>query len=96
MALTKNEIIEKISENNNLSQSKAKDTVEVLLEIVKSTLASGEDVMITNFGKFSVNEKASRKGRNPATGKEMVLDKRKVVTFKCSGGLRDRINDGVK
>ena len=48
--------------------------------------------MISSFGKFCVNEKAPRKGRNPATGKAMVLGKRRVVTFKCSGKLRDRIN----
>ena len=92
MALTKQTIIEKISEKNNLSPSEAKNSIETLLEIMKSTLASGEDIMISGFGKFQVNEKAPRKGRNPATGESMVLDKRRVVVFKCCGGLRDRIN----
>lgn len=92
MALTKIDIIEKISEKNNLSATEAKDTVERLLEIMKSTLASGEDIMLSGFGKFQVNEKAPRKGRNPATGEEMVLDKRRVVVFKCAGSLRDQIN----
>jgi len=92
LALTKQTLIEKISEKNNCSPSEAKDSLEHLLEIMKSTLASGEDVMITNFGKFQVNEKGPRKGRNPATGENMVLDKRRVVTFSCSGKLRDRIN----
>ena len=95
MALTKQTIIEKISEKNNQSPSEAKDTLEILLEIIKSTLASGEDIMISGFGKFQVNEKAPRKGRNPATGGSMMLKKRRVVTFKCSGGLRDRVNGGV-
>ena len=94
-ALTKQTIIDKISTKNNQTPSQAKDTLESLLEIIKSTLASGEDIMISGFGKFQVNEKAPRKGRNPATGKEMILDGRRVVTFKCSGGLRDRVN-GVK
>ena len=89
-ALTKQTIIEKISEKNNKSPSQAKDTLETLLEIMKETLASGEDIMISGFGKFQVNEKAPRKGRNPATGEEMMLKKRRVVTFKCSGGLRDK------
>lgn len=93
MTCTKTTIIEKISENNNLNPSEAKDTIESLLEIIKSTLASGEDIMISGFGKFQVNEKAPRKGRNPATGKPMTLDKRRVVTFKCAGKLRDRINN---
>jgi integration host factor subunit alpha len=92
LTCTKTTIIEKISEKKDLSPSEAKDTLETLLEIMKSTLASGEDIMISGFGKFLVNEKAPRKGRNPATGKEMILKKRKVVTFGCSGGLRDEIN----
>jgi integration host factor subunit alpha len=94
LALTKTTIIEKVSEKNNQTPSQAKDTIETLLEIMKSTLASGEDIMISGFGKFCVNEKAPRKGRNPATGKEMMLDGRKVVTFKCSGGLREKLNGG--
>ena len=93
MALTKTNIIEKIVEKNNLSPSEAKDTLETLLEIMKETLASGEDLMISGFGKFQVNEKGPRKGRNPATDEAMILRKRRVVTFKVAGGLWDRIND---
>ncbi len=92
MAITKITIIEKISEKINLTPSQAKDTVEHLIEIMKSTLASGEDIMISGFGKFQVNEKAPRKGRNPATGKDMMLKKRRIVTFKVAGKLRDKIN----
>ena len=90
-ACTKTTIIDKISTKNNQSPSQAKDIVESLIEIIKETLASGEDIMITGFGRFQVNEKAPRKGRNPATGEDMTIGKRRVVTFKCSGGLRDRI-----
>lgn len=92
MSLTKTKIIEKISEKINQSPLEAKDTLEHLLEIMKSALASGEDIMISGFGKFQVNEKAPRKGRNPANGKEIVLAKRRVVTFKCAGKLKDRVN----
>jgi integration host factor subunit alpha len=92
LACTKTTIIEKIAEKNNLTPSEAKETIEALLEIMKSTLASGEDIMITGFGKFQVNKKAPRKGRNPSTGENMILEKRRIVTFRCSGGLRDRIN----
>ncbi|MBT6338457.1 MAG: integration host factor subunit alpha [Desulfobacula sp.] len=92
MACTKLTLIEKISEKNNLSPSEAKATIETLLEIMKKTLESGEDIMLSGFGKFQINEKAPRKGRNPATGKEMILKKRRVVTFKCAGILRDTIN----
>jgi integration host factor subunit alpha len=92
LALTKQTIIEKISEKNNQTPVEAKNTIESLLEIMKSTLASGEDIMISGFGKFCVNEKAPRKGRNPATGKEMMLDGRRTVTFRVAGKLRERIN----
>ena len=92
MALTKTDIVELIVEKNDCSPAEAKDVLEELLEIIKSTLASGEDLMISGFGKFQVNEKKPRKGRNPATGDSMVLDKRRVVTFKCAGKLKDLIN----
>jgi len=92
LALTKKTITEKISEKNNLSPTEARDTVEALLEIMKSTMVSGEDIMISGFGKFQVNEKKPRKGRNPATGGDMMLDGRRTVTFKCAGKLRDKIN----
>ena len=92
MALTKTDIVELIVEKNDFSPTEAKDALEELIETIKSTLASGEDLMISGFGKFQVNEKKPRKGRNPATGDSMVLDKRRVVTFKCAGKLKDRIN----
>ena len=92
MACTKATIIEKVSEKLHPPTHDATKIVETMLEIIKSTLASGEDIMITGFGKFLVNEKSQRKGRNPATGENMVLGKRRVVTFKCAGKLRDRIN----
>ena len=93
MTLTKAAITETISEKNNLSPPEARKTIETLLEIIKSTLVSGDNLMISGFGKFVVNEKTPRKGRNPATGKEMMLDKRRVVVFKCSGELKSRINN---
>ena len=95
MTLTKTDIVEQISDSLNLSGADAKDTMEELLEIIKSTLASGDDIMISGFGKFQVNKKAPRKGRNPATGEDMMLDGRKTVTFKCSGKLRNQINEAV-
>lgn len=95
-SLTKKTIIEKIAERDDLTDSQAKDTVEVLLETIKSTLISGEDVMISGFGKFCVQDKRARKGRNPSTGEDMVLKKRRIVTFNCSGKLKDRINGSGK
>jgi len=92
MTLTKANIIDAIAETNGFPRNKASETVETLLEIIKGTLVSGEDVLISNFGKFCVNQKKERRGRNPATGDDMMLAPRKIVTFKCSGDLRDKIN----
>ena len=92
MALTKIQIVESIHNQIGLPKNKSTEIVETLLGVIKSTLGSGEDVLISNFGKFCVKEKAERKGRNPATGDDLMLAPRKVVTFKCSGKLRDRVN----
>ncbi len=94
MALTKNELIAKIRHETGFTVKAATEIVEQLMEIIKSTLASGEDVMISGFGKFCVKSKNQRKGRNPATGDDMVLDARQRINFKCSGKLRERINKG--
>ena len=67
----------------------------MLLEIMKQKLESGGDILISGFGKFCVKEKRERKGRNPATGDGMMLEPRRVVTFKCSGKLRDKINQST-
>jgi integration host factor subunit alpha len=93
MALTKADIAKNIQAALNLTRNKSFDCVETLLEIIKKTLTSGEDVMISGFGKFCVNGKRQRRGRNPATGGEMMLRSRKVVTFKWSGKLRKKINE---
>ena len=92
VTLTKSQIINAIAEQNGFTRQKSTETVETILELIKSTLASGEDVLNSGFGKFCVKEKRERKGRNPATGEDMVLSPRRVVTFKCSGKLRDRIS----
>ncbi|MGA8181070.1 MAG: integration host factor subunit alpha [Desulfobacterales bacterium] len=92
MTLTKIQIVELVQNQTGFSKNKSSEIVETVLEIVKNTLASEEDVMISGFGKFCVKQKNERKGRNPATGEDLLLESRKVVTFKCSGKLRDRIN----
>ena len=93
MTLTKADIIKTISEQNGFPKKKSTDMVETLLEIIKSKLESGEDVLISGFGKFCVKGKNKRRGRNPATGDDLMLRPRRVVTFKCSGKLRDKINN---
>lgn len=94
MALTKADIVEAVQTEIGFTKQKSTELVESLLELIKSTLASGVDVLVSGFGKFCVQEKDQRRGRNPATGEDMMLAPRKVVTFKCSGNLRERVNRG--
>jgi integration host factor subunit alpha len=92
MALTKADIIQNINQELGFPQKKSTELVEQLIETIKSTLASGDDVLVSGFGKFCVNQKRERRGRNPATGDSMMLRPRRVVTFKVSGKLRRRVN----
>jgi len=92
MAVTRDSIVETVAEEIGFPKKQSVDLVETLLELIKKTLESGEDVLVSGFGKFSVKEKRERRGRNPATGDSMMLEPRRVVTFKCSGQLRDKIN----
>ncbi len=92
MNLTKARVVEEIHRKIGLPQKESSEVVETLIEIIKSTLESDEDLLISGFGKFCVNEKNAREGRNPATGADMILKPRRVVTFKCSASLRAKIN----
>jgi integration host factor subunit alpha len=92
VTLTKSKITDAIAEQNGFTRKKSTETVEIILELIKSSLAAGDDVLISGFGKFCVKEKQERKGRNPATGEDMILASRRVVTFRCSGKLRDKID----
>ena len=92
MTTTKSDLIHAVAESNGFAQNKSVEIIETLLELVKTKLASGEDVLISGFGKFCVKKKRERRGRNPATGENMMLAARRVVSFKCSGQLRDKIN----
>ena len=92
MTLTKIQIVESIRNQTGFPKNRSSEIVETLLEVIKSTLEAREDVLISGFGKFCVREKRERKGRNPSTGDAMMLKPRRVVTFKCSGKLRDRVN----
>ena len=90
--LTKAEVIEAIRMENGYSLKQSVEVTEILLEIIKQSLESGEDVMISGFGKFQVKDKRERRGRNPATGGDLILSPRRVVTFKSSNKLKTRIN----
>jgi len=92
MSLTKADLIDSIYNQLDLPKTKSTRVVGSLLEIIKKTLEDGEDVLISGFGKFCVKEKTKRRGRNPQTGEDLMLGERRVVTFRSSGILRDKVN----
>jgi integration host factor subunit alpha len=92
VSLTKVDLVDSIYNQIGLSRAKSLQAVESLLEIIKKTLENGEDILVSGFGNFCVKEKSERRGRNPQSGEYLILDARRVVTFRCSGVLRDKIN----
>ena len=92
MTLTKKNLVETVRDVCEFTKKDSHKLVDKLLGIIKDTLANGEDVLVSGFGKFCVKDKRRRRGRNPATGEDLMLESRKVVLFKCSGVLRDKIN----
>jgi len=92
MTLTKADLVQQVYKNHEgLTKAQATESVEALLRISKDSLIMGSDLLLSGFGKFNVREKSSRRGRNPQTGDDLILDARRVVTFKPSGILRDRV-----
>jgi integration host factor subunit alpha len=92
MALGKDHLTNRISSLTGFPKRDASQALESLLELIKATLESGENIMISGFGKFQVKDKKNRRGRNPQTGNALMLDARRVVTFKCSSVLKERMN----
>ena len=92
MTLTKEHIVISIYNNLDLPKARSAKIVESLLELIKKRLENGEDILISGFGKFCVKDKNERRGRNPTTGEDLMLGSRKVVVFKCSGVLKDKLN----
>ena len=92
MTLTKKDISDSIYDNCGFSKTQSINLTETVLEIIKNRLISGEDVLISGFGRFCLNGKNERRGRNPATGNDLILKARRVITFRCSGVLKDKMN----
>jgi integration host factor subunit alpha len=92
MTLTKAQLMDSIYRQVDLSKTRSAQVVESLLEIIKKALENGEDVLISGFGKFCVEDKRKRRGRNPQSGEDLMLAERRVVRFKCSGRLKDKVN----
>lgn len=95
MALTKENIINEVYETTQLPKNRSREVVETALELMKDTLATGDDLLISGFGKFMVKDKKARRGRNPQTRADLQLRARRVVVFKTSGVLRRRINQAA-
>ena len=92
MPLTKSDLVESIYHTGGFLKSDAVRAFETTVELIKGTLSSGENVLISGFGKFEIKEKNKRKGRNPQTGDDLMLRPRRVIRFKCSGILKDKLN----
>lgn len=91
--MTKADIVEKIYEKVGFSKKESAELVELVFDIMKNTLETGDKIKIAGFGNFVVKEKADRRGRNPQTGEEIVITARKILTFKPSQVLKASINN---
>ena len=92
MSITKAHLIDSVFNRLDTPKTTSNQLVDTVLEIIKETLESGEDVLISGFGKFEVKDKHKRRGRNPQTGDDLMLNARRAITFKCSGVLREKVN----
>jgi len=95
MALTKADVVESLIQQG-FKRKESVQLIEALLEIMKHSLTRGEDVLVSGFGKFCVKDKTTRRGRNPQSGEDLLLPERRVITFKYSSVLREKINAGAK
>jgi integration host factor subunit alpha len=93
MALTKDKLVIRLQTQLGLTKPESRQMVERLFGLMKDTLTDGEDLLVSGFGKFSVRKKNERRGRNPQTRESLILPARKVLVFKASGVLRERINE---
>jgi len=93
MALTKDKLVIRLQTQLGLTKPESRQAVERLFGLMKDTLTNREDLLVSGFGKFSVRQKNARRGRNPQTKESLILSARKVLVFKTSGVLRERINE---
>lgn len=92
MALTKEKITDSVYNQVGLSKNQSRRVVESLLELIKQTLAQGENLLVSGFGKFVVKDKAARRGRSPQTKEDPQLGARRVVVFRTSCVLQGKLN----
>jgi integration host factor subunit alpha len=96
MTLTKADLAQKIANDCGFMKGEAAEVFEKMIEIMKNRLIAGEDVMISGFGKWTVKSKHARRGRNPQTGEELILDARRVVTWSYSPVLKAAVNEDLR
>ena len=92
--LTRMDLSESVFREVGLSRNESADLVESVLEKISASLVSGEQVKISSFGTFSIRQKNARVGRNPKTGEEAPIPPRRVLTFRPSHLMKDRVSDG--
>ena len=91
MTLTKADLAERLVDGVGLNQREAKEMVDGFFDEMAKALTAGEEVLLSNFGKFVIRDKVARPGRNPKTGTEVTVSARRVVTFNASNALRARV-----
>ena len=92
--LTRMDLSESVFREVGLSRNESADLVESVLEEISASLVSGEQVKISSFGTFSIRQKNARVGRNPKTGEEAPIPPRRVLTFRPSHLMKDRVSEG--
>jgi integration host factor subunit alpha len=92
MTVTKSRLAEVLREKHGLGKGLSRDLISSVFDTIKETLETGEDVLISGFGKLCVKDRKPRLGRNPRTGEDLMLEARRVVTFKCSSVLKNKLN----
>jgi len=90
--MTKADIVEALMAQQGQPRQMAVELVEQVLDLVKDALVDGEEIKIAGFGKFEVKEKSDRRGRNPQTGEEITIEARRIVTWRPSTILKNRLN----
>ena len=96
MTVTKMELANVLFDELGLNRREAKELVELFFEEIRTALENGDNVKFSGFGSFSVRDKPQRPGRNPKTGKEVSVTARRVVTYKASQKIKDRVSGSVK
>jgi len=90
--MTKNDLADKVAERTGLPASQARQALDAAIETVSDELASGGEVALAGFGKFSVSHRSARQGRNPATGETINIAASKAAKFSAASALKSRLN----